>query len=737
MKFDTPAATNPIDQLKVVGKPTSRIDGPLKTTGTAPYAYERHDVVPNQAYGYVVASTIAKGRIASIAVEEAKAAPGVLAVVTHGNAGKLGKGDRNAAPLLGGPEIDHYHQAVALVVAESFEQARAAAQRIHVEYERAEGAFDLAHARETMGDDPEQKKEDKTVGDFAAAFDAAPVKLDETYTTPDQSHMMMEPHATIAAWQGDRLTVWTSNQMIAWAAADLAKTLEMPREKVRVISPFIGGGFGGKLFLRADTLLAALGAREAGRPVKVALPRPMMANNTTHRPATIQRIRIGAGQDGRITAIAHESWSGNLEDGKPETAVDQTRLLYAGANRLTGLRLAHLDLPEGNAMRAPGEAPGLMALEIAMDEMAERLKVDPVEFRILNDTQVDPENPERPFSQRQLVQCLRTGAERFGWSKRNAEPARVRDGRWLVGIGMAAAFRNNLLTKSAARVRLDNRGVVTVETDMTDIGTGSYTIIAQTAAEMMGVGLDKVVVRLGDSGYPASAGSGGQWGANNSTAGVYAACVKLREAVAQKLGFNSAPDLAGVQFADGQVRSGNRSVPLAQAAGEAGLSAEDGIEYGDIAKRAQQSTFGAHFVEVGVDAATAEVRVRRMLAVCAAGRILNPLSARSQVIGAMTMGVGAALMEELAVDTRTGFFVNHDLAGYEVPVHADIPHQEVIFLDETDPMSSPMKAKGVGELGLCGVGAAIANAVYNATGLRVRDYPVTLDKLLDGMPPVT
>ena len=435
--------------------------------------------------------------------------------------------------------------------------------------------------------------------------------------------------------------------------------------------------------------------------MKVALQRPLMFNNTMHRPATIQRIRIGATRDGKITAIGHESWSGNLAGGKPETAVHQTRLLYAGANRMTATRLAVLDLPEGNAMRAPGEAPGMMALEIAIDEMAEKLGLDPIEFRILNDTQVDPEKPERPFSQRQLTECLRTGAERFGWSKRNPQPGKTRDGRWLVGMGVAAAFRDNPVMKSAARVRLDSRGIVTVETDMTDIGTGSYTIIAQTAAEMMGVPLDKVVVRLGDSAFPVSCGSGGQWGANSSTAGVYAACVKLREAVAQKLGFNA----ADVDFADGEVRSGNRRVPLAEAAGEGGLVAEDAIEFGDLDKKYQQSTFGAHFVEVGVDAATAEIRVRRMLAVCAAGRILNPKSARSQVIGAMTMGVGAALMEELVVDKRLGFFVNHDLAGYEVPVHADIPHQEVIFLDETDPMSSPMKAKGVGELGICGVGA--------------------------------
>ena len=496
--------------------------------------------------------------------------------------------------------------------------------------------------------------------------------------------------------------------------------------------PFVGGGFGGKLFLRADAILAALGARAAKRPVKLALQRPLVFNNTTHRPATIQRIRIGANRDGKITAIGHESWSGNLPEGRPETAVQQTRLLYSGENRMTALRLAVLDLPEGNAMRAPGEAPGMMALEIAMDEMAERLGLDPVEFRTRNDTQVDPEHPGRPFSQRQLIECMRIGSERFGWNARNAQPGQKREGRWLVGMGMAAAFRNNILMKSGARVRLDGRGIVTVETDMTDIGTGSYTIIAQTAAEMMGVTLDRVIVRLGDFTYPVSAGSGGQFGANNSTSGVYAACVKLREAVAQKLGFNS-PD---VEFSDGHVASGNRSVPLGQAALDGELVAEDAIEYGDLGKTHQQSTFGAHFIELGVDVATAEIRVRRMLAVCAAGRILNPKTARSQVIGAMTMGVGAALMEELTVDKRSGFFVNHDLAGYELPVHADIPHQDTIFLEETDPMSSPMKAKGIGELGLCGVAAALANGIYNATGVRVRDYPITLDKLLDRMPEV-
>lgn len=726
MKFDNPAQENPIDQLNVVGRPHDRIDGPLKTTGTAPYAYEWHDEAPNAAYGYVIGSAIAKGRITSMDVQAAQKAPGVLAVITAENAGKLGKGEKNAATLLGGPKIEHYHQAIAVVVADTFEQARAAAELVQVEYQRERGAYDLAEEKPAVTTPPDDTP-DKKVGEFDSAFASAVVKLDATYTTPDQSHMAMEPHASMAAWDGDKLTLWTSNQMIHWCQTDLAKTLNIPEENVHVRSPYIGGGFGGKLFLRSDALLAALGARAIKRPVKVMLTRPMIPNNTTHRPATIQRVRIGADKDGHITAIAHESWNGNVPGGPTETATNQTEFLYAGANRLTGLRLAKLDLPEGNAMRAPGEAPGMMVLEIAMDEMAEKLAMDPVEFRVINDTQVDPADPQRKFSQRQLVACLRQGAEHFGWSQRNPKPGQVREGRWLVGMGMAAGFRNNLVMTSGARVHLDAQGGVTVETDMTDIGTGSYTIIAQTAAEMMGVPLDKVVVKLGDSAFPVSAGSGGQWGANSSTAGVYAACVKLREAVANTLGFN--PEKA--VFAEGQIRDGDRRVALTDAGA---LSAEDSIEFGDLDKKYQQSTFAGHFIEVGVDVATGEVRVRRMLAVCAAGRILNPKTARSQVIGAMTMGLGAALMEELAIDTRLGYFVNHDMAAYEVPVHADIPRQEVIFLDETDPISSPMKAKGVGELGICGVSAAIANAIYNATGVRVRDYPITLDKLLKGLP---
>ena len=735
MKFDTPAGPNPIDRMAVVGKPLDRYEGRLKTTGRATYAYEYHDMAGNVAYGYVLGAAIAKGRIASIDTVKAQAAPGVLAVVTYRNAGPLGVGKFYVQKMLAAPEIDHYHQPVAVVVAKTFEEARAASALIRVDYARSQGRFDLAAQISTAPVPPHQEfggPPETEVGDFDAAFASASVKIDETYTVPDQAHAMMEPHATIAYWDGDRLTCWTSIQQMNWGTRDLALILGIPKDNIRLISPFIGGGFGGKGTVQADLVLAAVGARAAGLPVKLALQRPIMFNSTIHRPKTIQRVRLGADRDGRLTAIGHESWSGNLPGGRTEPTVLSTRTLYAGANRMTRLHLATLDLAEGQAMRAPGEAPGLMALEIAMDEMAEKLGMDPVEFRIVNDTKVDPEKPERRFSTRAFVECLRLGAERFGWSARNPKPSAVRDGRWLVGIGMAGAIRGAPIARAGARVRLGRDGVVTVETDMTDIGTGSYTVVQQTAAEMMGVSPEKIVAKLGNSSFPETPGSGGQQGAPSVTAGVYAACLKLRDAVAQRLGFNSAE----TEFVDGHVVNGNRSVPLADAAKDGDLVVEDVMEFGTLNEQYAQQTFGAHFAEVSVDVFTGEVRVRRVLAVCAAGRILNPKTARSQVIGGITMGIGAALMEEMVVDKRLGFFVNHDLAGYEVPVHADVPHLDALFIDEVDPTISPVKAKGVGELGLTGVAPAIANAVYNATGVRVREYPVTLEKHLEELPAV-
>ncbi|WP_375290138.1 aldehyde oxidoreductase molybdenum-binding subunit PaoC [Qipengyuania sp.] len=729
MKFEQPAPADLLDDPKIIGKSTKRIDGPRKVSGTAPYAFERHDVAANQAYGFILGAGIAKGTITEMDLAEARKAPGVITIVAATETDPVGTSRFNHAPLFGGRQIAHYHQAIACVVAETFEQARAAAGMIRTRYNSQKGAYDLAKIKpgsklaEGNGGKPDQVSR----GDFDAAFSSAPVTVDATYTTPDESHAMMEPHATIAAWQGDELTLWTSNQMIAWSARALAEILAMPREKIRVDSPFIGGGFGGKLFVRADAVLAALASKATKRPVKIALQRPLIFNNTTHRPATIQRVRLGADRDGTLTAVGHECWSGNITGEDPENGVAQTRKLYAGANHLTSCYIGQLDLPEGNAMRAPGEAPGHMALEVAMDELAEKLGMDPVELRIRNDAKTVPADPSKRFSDRHLAECLREGAKRFEWSKRNAKPGSVRDGRWLVGMGVAAGYRGAPATKSAARVGLDGKGRISVSTDMTDIGTGSYTIIAQVAAECMGVPLEDVTVHLGDSRFPVSSGSGGQWGAASSTAGVYAACVALRKAIADKLGF----DADEAQFANGRISQGSKRASLRDAGP---ISADGDMTYGDFKSDYDVGTYAGHFCEVGVDVYTGEIRIRRMLAVCDAGRILNPLSARSQVIGAMVMSAGAALMEELAVDDRFGFFVNHDLAGYEVPVHADIPHQDVVFLDTLDPIISPLKAKGVGELGICGPASAVANAIYNATGVRVRDYPITLDKLIENMP---
>lgn len=726
MEFNKPADRNVFDDARIIGKPHQRIDGALKVSGTAPYAYERNEVAANQLVGYPVGSSIAKGRITAIDADRARKAPGVVAVVTSLEIEPLERSKFNVARLFGGDVVEHYHQAIAVVVAESFEQARSAAKLITATYDADEVDVDLDAAFSRLDGTGEPST---NVGDFAAAFAAAPIQLDATYHTPSQSHAMMEPFASIVDWSdGNEMTVWTSNQMIEWNRQSLATTFGIDADKIRVESPYIGGGFGGKLFLRVDAVLAALGSRAAKRPVKLALPRPFIMNNTTHRSASVQRIRLGASADGKLTAISHEAASHTLAGGDGENATAQSPYFYAGANRRIMHHKAEMNLPEANAMRAPGEASGLMALEIAMDEMAEKVGMDPVEFRVINDTQVNPSDPSVPFSDRNFVECLRQGADLFGWAERNVTPGGRREGQWMIGHGVAGAYRGHMNLPSGARAILAG-GKLTIETDMTDIGTGSYTILAQTAAETMGLPMDAVEVKLGNSAFPVSAGSGGQFGASSSTAGVYAACLALREKIEAQL------EVKDPEFRDGMVIAGNVSTPLSEFEGE--VSAEDTMKFGEFqSKEYLMATFGAHFVEVGVHVGTGETRLRRMLAVCDSGRILNPVTARSQVIGGMVMGVGAALSEELATDTGRGFFVNHDLAGYEVAVHADIPDQQVVFLDTLDAVSTPLKAKGVGELGLCGVAAAIANAAYNATGIRVRDYPITMNRMIDRLPAI-
>ena len=748
MKFDKPAGPNPIDRARIVGKPVDRVEGAHKVAGAVPYSYEYHDIAPNAAYGVMVGAGIGKGRIAKLDTRDAERAPGVLLVLTHLNAPKMfGKQQKqnttnkesseksedskgaHAAPQLQGTDIKQHDQAVAFVVAETFEQATAAAHLVRIGYSASKGRFSLvAGARDAK---PNPQAKDGHVGDFASAFAAAPVKVDVIYTTPNQSQAMMEPHATLAMWSGDQLTLHTSHQVTHWSTDGVADTLGIPHEKVRSVCAYIGGGFGSKLEIYGDAVLSAVAAQRLGRPVKCALTRPQIFNHTTHRPPTIQRLQLAAERDGRLLAVGHTTWTGDQKGERGELATEQSRLMYGGANRKLETYIATLDLPKGGSMRAPGEAAGLFALEGAMDELAEALGMDPVELRIVNDVQHDPTTQEtlRPFSDRKLVECLRQGAAKFGWDQRNRRPGRMREGPLLIGHGMAAGIRNNMSKPSGTRVTLQTNGTVLVETAMTDIGTGSYTVNAQTAAEMLGIPLDKVSIRLGDSLFPKAAGSGGSWGGNSSTAGTYAACMALRSAIATRVGLPTDAD-----FNDSQIHAGSRSIPLTIAAANGPIVGTDTMTYGDLEQAYAQASFAAHYCEVAVSVVTGEVRVRRMTSAFSAGRILNAKTARSQCLGGMTMGIGAALMEALWVDERFGYFANHDLAEYHVPVHADIPDLDVIFVQSLDDKSSPMKARGIGELGICGVGAAVSSAVANATGVRVRDFPITLDKIIQVLP---
>src|SRR3984957_14363771 len=733
MEMNAPVGSNALDvgARGVVGKPLDRVDGRLKVTGGARYAYEvEHG--PAVAYGFVVEAAIGKGQIKSIDTDAAERAPGVLLVLTHQNAPEQGTGNHHEAhPVLTGPEVSYYGQPVAFVVAETFEQARAAAYLVRVKYVRRAGKYalrdglDQARAPQGAG-----APADSAVGDFAGAFAMAPVQLDVTYTTPLQSHAMMEPHATQATWDGDKLILHTSNQMLNQGQAAIARTLKIPAENVRLVSPYIGGGFGAKLWVNADAILAAIAARQLKRPVKIALTRQQVFHVTTHRSDTIQRIRLGTDRNGRILAVDHDVFSGNLwSEQTYEGAALQTRTLYAGDNRLTRHRLTPLDIPVASSMRAPGEAVGLLALECAMDELPERLDLDPIELRLRNEPTEDPEK-HIPYSSRHLIPCLQEGARRFGWDRRNPKPCQSRDGRWLVGMGVAAATRGNPLELSKANVRLGPDGVTVVRMAMTDIGTGTYTILTQIAAEMLGLPTERIRVELGDTDFPQAAGSGGSWGAASSGSALFDACNTLRAKLAALAGVD--PDKA--RFADGQIEAAGQSTPLIGLIGPEGIDADGEIRPGATSTEFSQQSYGAHFAEVGVDIDTGEVRLRRMLGVFTAGRGLNEKTARSQAIGGMIFGVGAALEEAMILDPRFGCYVNHDLAEYHVPVHADVHDVDAIFLPELDAESNPLKSKGIGELGICGAGASIANAIYNACGVRVRDYPITLDKLISELP---
>jgi xanthine dehydrogenase YagR molybdenum-binding subunit len=683
-----------------IGAPLTRVEGREKVTGAARYAaeYQADDV----AHAWIVQAPVARGRITSIDTARAAAAPGVLTVLTHDNAQRLVKGDDPELYVLQEPEVHYRGQIVALVVADTLENAREAAAHVAVEVAPTphrvvlDAADPNAYVPETANAGfPGVAEQGDPVGELTRAA----VRVDHVYTTPAEHNNAMEPHASLASWDGDDLTVYDSNQGSATARDTLAKALGVEAERVRVVNRHVGGGFGSKGTPRPQLVLAAIAARAVGRPVKLAITRQQMFAFIGYRTPTVQRVALGADVDGRLVAITHDATmqSSRTREFTEQTVV-ATRHMYAAEHRRTRHRLVRLDVPTPSWMRAPGECPGMYALESAMDELALAAGVDPIELRIRNEPEQDPEKGI-PFSSRNLVACLREGARRFGWdpATRDPTPGARRDGAWLVGTGVAASTYPAYRSPATARVTRDARGdTYNVHIAATDLGTGARTALTQIAADALEAPVDRVVLELGDSALPKAGLAGGSMGTASWGTAIVLACRDLR----------AKGDGATEGFGD---------------------SSED-VENQD--SNFSRHAFGAQFSEVGVNPRTGEVRVRRHLGVFAAGRIINPRTARSQFLGGMTMGIGMALLEEGVMDPNMGDYVNHDLAQYHVPAHADIMNLDAAWIDEDDPHLNPMGSKGIGEIGITGAPAAVANAVHHACGVRVRDLPIRLDRIL-------
>lgn len=691
------------------GAPLTRVEGIEKVTGAARYAYEYP--AEGVAYAWPVLATVARGSVTQVDVSAARSQPGVLAVLWHGNAPALQDTGNHMLAVLQSPRVAFRGDVVALVVADTQEEAREAAAKVDVTYDVEAHDVVLTDDHPTLYTPDELNagfETDTLAGDPDAAFGSAAVTVDATYSTPGLHNNAMEPHATTATWEGDRLTLHDSNQGGHAVQSAVAKTFGLDPSDVRVVSAHVGGGFGSKGTPRPSVVLAAMAAREVGRPVRLALTRQMMFSLVGYRTPTIQRLRLGADADGRLVSISHDvvEQTATVQEFAEQTAT-ATRMMYAGEHRRTTHRLARLDVPITSWLRAPGECPGMFALESAMDELALAAGVDPVELRILNEPDVDPESG-LPFSSRNLVACLRQGAERFGWAGRDPRPGSRREGRWLVGTGVAASTYPAYASPATARAVVDAAGSFVVSVNATDIGTGARTALLQLAAEALGVPVERVRVQIGDTDLPQAGVAGGSMGTASWGWAVTKACTELRRCVAE--------EHAGAVPADGLEVTG---------------STKD-----DIAARKDLSrhAFGAHFVEVRVDVDTGEVRVPRMTGVFAAGRIVNARTARSQFIGGMTMGLSMALFEEGVMDAGFGDYANHDLAQYHVAACADVGRMDVTWVDEIDEHLNPMGIKGIGEIGIVGAAAAVANAVHHATGVRVRDLPVHVEDLLAGLP---
>lgn len=727
VKMDAPDPRHLLDQMAqgVIGQPLDRAEAPLKVAGAAPYAHEHR--LGRMVYGVLVRATAARGTLEPIDRHALQGMDGILGVWSDRRfLRNPAQGTANQAPAQGVRAIAYFGQPVALVVAETFEAARHGAQSLALSIEMQDAAVNPEAAGVTR--EPQDGAVDQ--GDLETAMQNAEVTVDQTYRTAGHAAAAMEPHCSIAAWEGDALTLYGAYQMLNYNVNELADALGIPASKVRMLSPYVGGGFGSKLGIAPEAVAAAIAAQELGRPVCVEMSRQQVFENVLSRCETRQRLRLAASKDGTITGIGHESLVSNLPDeGFAEPVPQSTHFLYGGENRKITLTRAHVHRPPAGSVRAPGEAVGMPVLENAMDELAVALAMDPVELRKRN---LPERHPERgiPFSSRKYAECMDEGARRFGWEDRNRTPGGRREGEWLIGHGMAGASRINITGAATARVTLRADGTVLVECDMTDLGTGTYTVVGQVAAELLGLPPARVTVVLGDSTLPKGPGSGGSWGASSTGSAVLVACESLRNRICAKLGCEAAQLI----LKDGEARVGDHSTPLSAVLDGSDLVEEGSFQPGSTRREYAQAGYGAYFCEVAVNSVTGETRVRRMLGVYAAGRILNRKTARSQCLGGMSWGIGMALTEELVHDPRDGHIVNRDFAEYHLPVNADVPQLDVVFLDERDDAGCPMQSKGIGELGFCGAAGAVLNAIYNATGVRVRDYPATLDKLLAGLP---
>ncbi len=725
MKHDKPDERNLLDKMAqgIIGKPLDRPEGLLKVSGAATYAAEY--VIDGYLEGVIVTSTCARGKVTWIDKSSALSMPGVVAVINEPRMiARPAQGTANEAPEHTVGNVHYWGQPVALVVAETFEQARDAAKSLIVEYAPQHAEFNPEDVV------PEPQPDGTDMGDLNQAMEEADQCVDLTFETEGHASAAMEPHAAIAQWDGQLLTVHAALQMLNYNIAELAGALELKQSQIRLISRYVGGGFGSKLGISQEVVAASIAAIELKRPVRVVMSRQQVFQTIMRRSETRQRVRLAAKSDGAFTGIGHEAVVSNLPGEEfAEPVTQSTDFLYAGDNRIMQIAVARIHRMTAGSVRAPGEAVGIPVLEAAIDELAEKLGIDPIDLRLRN---LPDKHPTKgtPFASRKLAECLNEGAKSFGWKKGKRTPRSRREGEWWIGTGVASAARVHNVGEAKARVTLRSDGTALVETDMTDIGTGTYAILGQIAGEMLGLEASSVEVQLGDTRHPRGPGSGGSWGAASIGSAVFLACEAIREDLAGRLKVK--PD--ALMLKNSQASVGKKMIPIIELIGGKPISMIGHYEPGDVAKNFVAAGYGAFFAEVAVNHWTGETRVRRMTGAFGFGRVLNAKTARSQCIGGMVWCIGTALTEALHFDPNDGHLVNCDLAEYHVPVHRDIPDFDVIMVEERDPVASLIQAKGIGELGMCGGAGAISNAVYNACGARMHAFPMTPDRVLALMP---